>query len=163
MARRAIANAEGSDTSPDSTDAPHAPSVEDLPEGFHAVNTGGGKQLWCKPEPGRVIIGELLGRFERRSGKRGFFYQLKLENHVTVNTTDEEGNKLTDVDAGPDDVINVDEKTSMEDLARYATSGKRWRLWIKYVAKETLKSGNSFWRVRVGAMEIQEGSKAPSL
>jgi hypothetical protein len=134
----------------------NAEKPDDLPEGFFPINTGGGKQNWVKPAEGLIIVGELVGRFGRRQGSQGHFYQIRLENTAEAVTRDDDGNTVT-VRCGPGDIINIDEKTSMTDLAQYAASSKKYRVYIKYVRKEDMANGQSFWRIKIGGKEIADG------
>lgn len=116
------------------------------PPGFEPVSAARGVP-WYDPETLEVVSGELVGRFTRRDSERAYY-------HVRVDTPctgyqKPEGGKRGDreevqVDVGQ--LISVDERTALEDLAPLAKDEtKRYQVWIKAKEKVDIGGGKTFW------------------
>ena len=124
----------------------------DLPEGFSRANPIDEAPLYWKPVVGATLQGELVGRYQRRAGEKGWYYQIKTTKPCDVRDSDKE-----DREAVPGEVVNVDERSGLSHLAKYVgIAEKRFEVFIKAKSKEPLKSNPShtFWRFALGAREI---------
>lgn len=136
-----------------------------IPEGFTPVSASGGLQNWFKPESMSVIWGEMLGRYKRKktlgdSQKEGHFYQIMIEKPCTASRKIDE--ETVEIELEPGDVINVDERSALEELSTLPESGKRWRVYIKPLEKVPVKGTmRTVWRFSIGKMEIIPGKNEP--
>lgn len=138
--------------------------TEDLPEGFAPIDVSG-DQAWFKPHEGAVIVGELVGRIMRkkanRDGKKGWFYQIRLDNSPMAYKGSKKRGDREEVRLDPGEVINVDERAALENLSQYVGTDKRYTVYIKYIEKIDLEDGNTFWRTTVGVKERRQGDAPP--
>lgn len=137
-------------------------SPETLPEGFQPIDVSG-DQAWFKPTEGSVVVGELIGRIMRkkanRDGKKGWFYQIRLDNSPTAFKGSKKRGTREEVHLEPGEVINVDERSALENLAQYVGQDKRFTVFIRYIEKIDLEDGNTFWRTAVGVKERKQGDE----
>jgi hypothetical protein len=104
---------------------------------------------WLIKQPGLVICGELLGRFPRRGGRKGFFYQVRIASGANggkplpaIAGTGEERLETT---VQPGEVIAFDESKAFESLQRLTDTDGKYAVYLVLGEKQTLASGNSFW------------------
>lgn len=136
-----------------------------VPEGFIPVNSQGGG-AWFKPEDGETILGELLGRFKRKKSlnaeKEAFFYQIMVEKPITAHKKVED--ESVEVTLQPGEIINMDERSAVEDLASLVESGKRWRVYVEPLDKVPVPgTAQTVWRFNVGKQEIIPGKNEPKV
>lgn len=137
---------------------------EQLPEGYSPVNAAAGG-AWFKPELGDVVHGEILGRFRRKkslNGQEAWFYQIMVEHAMrAVRKVDDE---TIEVDLSPGEIVNMDEKSALEDLAGLLDSGKRWRIYVKPLNKVPVPgTTRTVWRFTIGKQEIVPGKNEPKV
>ncbi len=136
-----------------------------IPEGFIPVNAAGGG-AWFQPDLGEAVLGELLGRFRKKKSlskdKEAWFYQIMLEKPCPAKKkVDDES---VEVNLEPGDLINIDERAALEDLASLPDSGKRWRLFIQPLDKVPIPgTAQTVWRFNVGKQEIIPGKNEPKV
>jgi len=127
----------------------------DLPEGFETVASARGDGWYIK-EAGNQIWGELLGRFRKRKSLNdadSFFYQIMIEKPVRASRKEEE--ETIEVTLEPGQIVNVDETSSLQDLAPLIESGKRWRVVIEAIDKVKIPgTAQTFWRFKIGKQAI---------
>lgn len=118
---------------------------------------------WARPEKGAWIQGRLTGRFEMRarndSGKRRAFYQVKVARFspgLKMMVGKGENAETIDVTAGCR--LNVNETTALEDLSPIATSDGVFDVFIRWLQKEDLGGGSTFWRMEVKKKTIRPPS-----
>jgi hypothetical protein len=136
--------------------SPDADKDDDyVPEGFAVL--GAEQAPFLIKAPGVVVVGELLGLHERKkqaSNMRGsnFFYQIRLEQPVMGVVGSKKKNTQKRVRVGPNepagDVISIDEFEALKDLQQLIVENHRYRVWIRFLRKDNLDNGNTFWVVK---------------
>jgi len=126
-----------------------------LPEGFTRANPIDEAPLYWKPQEGASIQGELIGRYQRQQGEKGWYYQIR----VTVPGCQVRDADKNDREAEPGEVVNCDERSGLSHLAKYAgVPEKRYEVFI--LAKEKIplrkNAAHSFWRFALGAKELKD-------
>lgn len=145
------------------------PSLQ-IPEGFTPVSSIR-SGAWFKPDMGKPVYGELLGRYKRKKankdGKYGYFYQIMIEKPCPAvkKETDEDGDRVTvEVDLTPGEIISVDERSALEELAALVDNDKRWRVFIQPLDKVPVPGTNqTVWNFNVGKQEIIAGKNEPKV
>ncbi len=136
-----------------------------IPEGFTPVNSARGDG-WYKPETGEAVFGELLGRFKKRkslNNQEAWYYQVLLEKPVAGCSTKVD-DETVEVDLEPGQVVNLDERSALEELSVLTESGKRWRVYARAVAKRPIPgTAQTFWEFAVGKQEIIPGKNEPKV
>jgi len=119
-----------------------------MPEGYSAV-TAAEANAWFKPDPGEVLSGELIGRFDM-AGKNGrrYYYQVKTDQNCNAFVRDGEKWAQSSVEAGS--LVNIDERHALKGLAEVAEAPERWLVFIKCLEKAPIKGGQHVWRFAVG-------------
>lgn len=133
----------------------------DLPEGFETVASARGDGWYIK-EAGNQIWGELLGRFRKRKSLNdadSFFYQIMIEKPVRASRKEEE--ETIEVTLEPGQIVNVDETSSLQDLAPLLIeSSKRWRVVIEAIDKVKIPgTAQTFWRFKIGKQAITSANE----
>lgn len=104
---------------------------------------------WAKKEPGNIIQGRVLGRYEFRGndGKLRAFYQIKLQEPCKATTKNEDDeDKYDEVTLIADQIVNLDEVSRLSDLADHCRDGGVCDVWLKFVGKKARKgSQNTPW------------------
>jgi hypothetical protein len=135
-----------------------------VPEGFTPVSTMGSGS-WFKPESGGTVWGELLARHRRKKSlndKEAWFYQIMLEKPCVAQRKVED--ESVEVNLQPGEIINVDERSALEELALLMESGKRWRVYIHPINKVPIAgTAQTVWRFAVGKQEIVSGKNEPKV
>lgn len=148
--------------SQDETTDEESNGVFQMPDDFQLVTPMEGEQKWWKPEVGAVVFGRILGRFPRRDGD-GAFYQIRVEKYgkgkmqpVRAITGKGDEAKTITVEAG--DIINMDERSSIANLAPQAMSDGIYDVLIHCLEKVKITGNRTYWRMTAGTKQI----KAPS-
>lgn len=128
-----------------------------IPEGFIPVSASGGA-AWYKPELGFEVLGELLGRFKKKkslNNQDAYFFQVMLEKPCKGMKKIDQDEESVEVDMEPGEIINLDERSALEELAALVDSGKRWRVYVKALDKVKVPgTSRTVWRMNVGKQEI---------
>jgi len=133
-----------------------------MPDDFQLVTPMEGTQRWWKQEVGGVVFGRLLGRFPRRDGD-GAYYQIRIEKYSKgelppVHAISGKGDnaKTEIVEVG--EVINMDERSSIANLAPQAMSDGVFNVLIHCLEKVKISGGRTYWRMTAGTKQL----KAPT-
>lgn len=127
---------------------------EELPEGFEQL--GAEQSPFVKKEAGVIVRGELVGRFLRKknSGKGSpWFYQIRVDHQVRGVLGSKKQDTYREVMVKPGEVISIDESAGLEELRKLAEGldyGGRYAVYLKYLRKIDLSSGNTFWHIKRG-------------
>ena len=126
-----------------------APEVSELPAGFTSVipnRTEG----YVQPREGLIVHGTLMGRHSKRGRFGGHYYQIKLARSVVAERKPEEGEGDDYIlfEAQPGTIVSIDERAALEGLKEYEP--ERTEVFIKFLTKEKLDDGRTFWRTSVG-------------
>lgn len=142
-----------------------------LPEGFEVVTpVDSGNRCWLEKAPGVTVIGQLLGRFERKGtdkDKTSFYYQVKITGFakdkdgsvIPIKAVKGNGKDKETIVLIVGDVVNIDEISAISDLQKYADSDGVYSVFLQFIDKVGIQGGRSFWRVNVGAKTL----KTPSM
>jgi hypothetical protein len=151
--------------------AKQATAVEEvpfeMPDDYQLVTPMEGDQLWWKPAEGAVVHGRILGRFERKGGDGGAFYQIKVEKlkgrDTLVKAISGKGDEAKTIDVTPGQVINVDERSAIANLAPLAESDGVFNMLLHCHGKVKISGGKTFWRMSCGSKVIKPPSIPLSL
>ena len=133
-----------------------------MPDDYQLVTPMEGEQKWWKPEEGAVVYGRLLGRFPRRDGDGGY-YQIRLEKYSKgtlppVRAIMGKGDDAVTVTCEIGDIVNMDERSSIANLAPPAMSDGVFNVLIHCIEKVKISGGRTYWRMTAGTKQL----KAPS-
>ena len=133
-----------------------------MPDDYQLVTPMEGEQKWWKPEVGGVVFGRLLGRFPRRDGD-GAYYQIRLERYgkgklPPVRAITGKGDDAQTIVVAEGDIINMDERSSIANLAPQAMSDGVYNVLIHCLEKVKISGGRTYWRMTAGTKQL----KAPS-
>lgn len=136
--------------------------VFQMPDDFQLVTPMEGEQKWWKPEVGGVVFGRLLGRFPRRDGD-GAYYQIRVEKYgkgklPPVRAITGKGDDAQTVVVEVGEIINMDERSSIANLAPQAMSDGVFNVLIHCLEKVKISGGRTYWRMTAGTKQL----KAPS-
>lgn len=136
-----------------------------IPEGFTPVSSIR-SGAWFKPDLGKPVFGELLGRYKRRKpnkdGKFGHFYQIMVEKPCPAMKKVED--ETEEIELTPGEIISVDERSALEELAPLVESGKRWRVFIQPLDKVPVPgTSQTVWNFNIGKQEIIPGRNEPKV
>lgn len=148
--------------SQDETAEEESNGVFQMPDDYQLVTPMEGEQRWWKPEVGAVVFGRLLGRFPRRDGD-GAYYQIRVEKFgkgklPPVRAITGKGDDAKTIEVGIGEVINMDERSSIANLAPQAMSDGVYNVLINCLEKVKISGGRTYWRMTAGIKQV----KAPS-
>ncbi len=134
-----------------------------IPSNFNLVTPIEGASQWWKPEVGAILYGRLLGRFARKDGTDGAYFQVRVEKYTHANlppvkaiTGKGDEAKTIIVDVGG--VVNVDERSAIKPLAGYANSDGVFNALIHVLEKAQISGGRTYWRMEARTEQL----KAPT-
>lgn len=128
-----------------------------LPSGFEPVSVEG-PQTWAHMTEGNVIQGELLGRFSRRGGNGGSFYQIKLTKECAGTRGRAADREDVDCEAG--ETVCIDEKARLMDFAELVKADRRYEVYVEIGKKIKLDGGKTMWEIKAGKKDIGPKAKA---
>lgn len=99
--------------------------------------------VWWKPSPHTSIQGLLLGRFQRRAGKRTFYYQVAVTQTTHGWRGKADAGEIVILEEG--EIINVDEREGLKDLAALCGGEVVREVFVLAKEKVKTKNGNSCW------------------
>ncbi len=124
---------------------------QDAQEGFSRVNPTDGPRIFYKPEPGAELRGILKGRFEKTGeqavnadGEKNYYYQVELTRDYDFCVLEKDPYA-----AIVGDIINVDERHAMRDLAAHyqiaVEKGYQIEILIRSIGKRKARAGRQVW------------------
>lgn len=129
-----------------------------MPDGFTAVTPDETDRIWVKPEEGTVIHGRLVGRFARRDAN-GAYYQVRLSGEYPCRGITGTGDDQKVIDCSKGQVVNVDERSAMAELQKYADSDGVFDVFIAFLEKSKIQGGRTWWRIQCAAKQLKAPSK----
>lgn len=119
------------------------------PAGWTQVTAENCLNFWQIGE-NRTVQGILLGMHERKGDQKGFYYQLELTEPCSdVIVPAGNGADFVPGSLEPGDLINVDARSAISNLAQYANDnpgGYEVCVWADENIK--IKGNRTFWRMK---------------
>ncbi len=117
-------------------------------EGWEDVSIEGA-QNWHVCEPGNVVAGQLLSRNYRRPSKNNpdgkYFYRIRVMSPTKVVRKEEKNEKAIERLAQKNEIVCVDERKDLEDLAMLCDDGGKYLVRLEPIEKVAI-GRRSFWR-----------------
>ena len=135
--------------------------IPQAPDGFEDVGAIDGIQTWFRPKVGAVVHGRLMGRHERRSGRKQAFYQVKLISPATG--IQGKGDDAEMIEIGKGEILNVNETKTLESLHSLSADDGVYDIHITVLEKITLGNENTFWRMRVQKKVLRAPTFSPDV
>src|SRR5713226_2653239 len=131
------------DMPPDLPPSIESPEMPDL-AGFSPIGPAEGPRRYFHVETNAWILGEIIGRFQRKDSRdtvtdARYYYQIRLAKpcpFVMMKEGEGANAKTVQTTAQPGQIVNVDERSQLEDLKALAEDTlHRWEVFLQATEK----------------------------